>query len=221
MDEAGQIQTAYAIALTSADVTLGAADTESWYVVNSDVTFDNRITVNGNVHLILADGCTLNTDSRGFSGGITVAESNSLTIYAQSTDENIMGKLTTTGRFYGAGIGGGDGDSGGTITINGGTVTATGGYFGAGIGGGRYGAGGTVTVSGGTVTAINGILAAGIGGNSGENGSFNTTESDNAVIFTNNISDQSGKADWSGVIFEGNSGQVYGETVTPTEGLHH
>ncbi|MGM9619242.1 MAG: hypothetical protein ACI3W8_05360, partial [Oscillospiraceae bacterium] len=30
-----------------------------WYVVNSNVTIDSRVTVSGNVHLILADGCTL------------------------------------------------------------------------------------------------------------------------------------------------------------------
>lgn len=38
------------------------SDTEwtgGWYVVNGDVTINTRITVIGNVHLILADGCNL------------------------------------------------------------------------------------------------------------------------------------------------------------------
>ena len=47
-----------------------------WYVVKSSVTFSERITVTGNVHLILADGNTLTANS-----GIQVAgEGNSLTI---------------------------------------------------------------------------------------------------------------------------------------------
>lgn len=106
-----------------------------WYVVDSTVTISTRITVTGDVHLILVDGCTLTA-----SAGITVEGTDSLTIYAQSTGDS-MGKLVATATaspsdLYcstDAGIGGtaGDGDtagnSAGTITINGGNITATGG----------------------------------------------------------------------------------------------
>ena len=73
------------------------------------------------------------------------------------------GALTAIGGDYGAGIGGGDGESGGTIAIDGGLVTALGGYGGAGIGGGNCGAAGAIAISGGTVAAQGGGLAADIG----------------------------------------------------------
>ena len=141
----------------------GVANTETWYVVNSEaadnLTISNRITVTGEVHLILVDNCTLNAEK-----GITVNSGNSLTIYGQTAG---TGTLTTgtPDRFY-AGIGGGDGQSSGVITINGGTVTATSGSYGAGIGGGYNGTV-TVTINGGTVTATGGDYGAGIGGGYG------------------------------------------------------
>ncbi len=45
---------------------------DGWYVVNSTVTINNRVTVSGDVHLILADGASLTA-----KGGINVAENNS------------------------------------------------------------------------------------------------------------------------------------------------
>ena len=62
-------------------------------------------------------------------------------------DNKEAGSLTATGGEYGAGIGGGDYDSGENITITGGTVNASGGA-GAGIGGGVNSSGSNVTVSG-------------------------------------------------------------------------
>ena len=137
----------------------GSAPDGGWYVVNSNVTISERVTVTGKVHLILANGYTLNA-----AKGITVTGDNSLTIYGQSGG---TGKLTATGDSLQAGIGGGGGQSGGAITINGGTVNATGGLQAAGIGGGYNGAGGTITINGGTVTAKGGgsrYGGAGIGG---------------------------------------------------------
>ena len=137
---------------------------EGWYVVNSNVEISDRVTVTGDVHLILANSCTLEAKN-----GITVEGSDSLTIYAQST-EGGMGALNATGKDGNAGIGGNDGVDGGTITINGGTVTATSEGFGAGIGGGGGGSnsaggnGGKITISGGTVTATSEERGAGIGG---------------------------------------------------------
>lgn len=136
--------------------------TDGWYYVKDTVVCDNRITINGTVHLILCDGADLTANK-----GITVAGSNTLNIYAQT---NGTGKLTATTNMmddmFNAGIGGANGSCG-TITINGGNVTATGANCGAGIGGGN-GAGGTITINGGTVIATGRADSAGIGG--GENG---------------------------------------------------
>ena len=159
-----------ATVVTETDTAWGASDSqEHWYVVNSNVTINTRVTVTGDVHLILKDGFTLNATK-----GINVSEGNSLTIYAQSAGEG-MGKLITTGSVSVAGIGGiwfygadSANCTSGTITINGGMVKATGGYSSAGIGGSSSGgAGGTITINGGTVTATGGTNAAGIGGDGG------------------------------------------------------
>lgn len=153
---------------------------DGWYAVDSNVSVERRIVVDGDVNLILTDGNALNV-----KGGIEVTKGNSLTIYAQSTDKDTMGSLTATTRNSGfadcAAIGGSaaeDTADAGTIAIHGGAVTAdnAGGYSrAAGIGGGFWnpdgsadkadvGKGGTVTVTGGVVTAFGGWNAAGIGG---------------------------------------------------------
>ena len=80
------------------------------------------------------------------------------------------GIVKATGGDDGAGIGRGSWGSGGTITISGGTVHAIGGDRGAGIGGGYYVSGGTITISGGTVDARGGDKGAGIGGGAGGSG---------------------------------------------------
>ena len=146
IDANGVTQTCNSATVVIADDTTWRNDNNAgWYVVNSNVTISERVTVTGKVHLILADGYTLNATK-----GITVTGSNSLTIYGQSGG---TGKLTAKGDQLQAGIGGNNGQSGGAITINGGTVNATGGNWAAGIGGGYNGAGGTITINGGTVTA--------------------------------------------------------------------
>ena len=198
----------------------------AWYVVNSDVTISERITVTGNVHLILADDCTLTA-----SDGITVSSGNSLTIYGQSGG---TGAVTATADSSDAGIGGGrdssgdsdDGEACGTVTINGGNVTATGNDYGAGIGGGGGdvgGSGATVTINGGVVKASGSSYGAGIGGGGGGTGgavgTFSTGENGNAVIFAQSgenavsISNTSGLGSWQGAIFQGNVGQVYGSVT--------
>lgn len=139
-----------------------------WYVVNGAVTIGDRVTVSGEVHLILADGASLTVN-----GGINVAESNSFSVYAQSVGKN-MGTLTATGQDDAsiAGIGSEVGASCGTITINGGNVTASGGENAAGIGGSQDGSGGNIIIHGGKVTATGGGFAAGIGGSGGSGGTI-------------------------------------------------
>ena len=281
LDETGTSQTCdSATEVTSSDT----GWTTDWYVVQGTVEIGSRVTVSGDVRLILADGCTLTVNGgiqvQDDDDDITNGSANALTIYAQSTDESTMGKLIAKGAeddynaviggnegndyggsggavtinggvvkaisTDGAGIGGGfgsrSGGSGGTITINGGNITASS-QFGAGIGGGEGvscggsgyyctaigggfgdygGSGGKITITGGTVTATGNASgkassssAAGIGGGrynfpSGTDGTFQTTNNGNAVIFASSIGDQSHKDDWSGIIFEGNEGEVYG-----------
>ncbi len=150
------------------------------------MTINDRVTVTGNVHLILADDAELTA-----SKGIQVASGNSLTIYGQSQGTGTLvaqanttdcagiggnvgdgGEITIYGGTIeasgsnGAGIGGGNVGDGGEITIYGGTIEASG-SDGAGIGGGSGGDGGTITIYGGTVTASSGITGAGIGGGQG------------------------------------------------------
>ena len=140
--------------------------TTGWYVVNANVTVEKRITVSGNVNLILCDGAELTA-----SAGVNVPEGNSLTVWAQSLSENTAGKLTaTTPGQYQAGIGGNSGESCGTVTINGGVINANGGERSAGIGGGLYGDGGTVTINGGKVTANGGNENAPVTGGAGIGG---------------------------------------------------
>ena len=197
LDENGSKQTADNVTVVESSTT---AWNDGWYVVNGVVTIGSRVTVSGEVHLILADGASLTVN-----GGINVAKDNSFSVYAQSVGENTGrltansggwdagigggngkaagtitihgGEVTANGSNGGAGIGGGSGagfdTSGGTITIHGGSVTATGGDSGAGIGGGYTGSGGTISIHGGNVTATGGGSGAGIGdGNGGSGGSF-------------------------------------------------
>jgi len=180
-DENGSENTKDGVAVIDSTTTTWSG---SWYVVNSNVKMESRVTVNGDVHLILADNVELTVN-----GGITITDSNSLTIYGQTSG---TGVLNTTGGAGSDGgdtpgtVNGGDGDAGiastdGAITINGGTVNATGGAGGnggidyEGYNGGDGGDGGTgiastsgsITIHGGTMNITGG--AGGNGGN-GDNG---------------------------------------------------
>lgn len=215
---------------TKADCLSVSADdlqwTSGWYALDSNVSISKRrIVVDGDVRLILTDGNALNVN-----GGIEVSEGNSLTIYAQSTDEATMGSLTATTRYSGfvdyAAIGGskteGAADAG-TISIHGGSVTAdnAGQYSrAAGIGGAFWypdgdhnkanaGKGGTVTITGGVVTALGGWNAAGIGGaQRGDGGS---------ATITGGVVNASGGVSYGSAIGGGQQGN--GGTVLITGGL--
>ena len=174
-DDAGQVKytpttTADNVTVTVVDsstTTWGSSRSTTWYVVNdpTGVTISSRITVRGNVHLILADGASLTA-----SKGITVAEGNNLTIYGQENGTGTLATGTPDRNNAGIGsIGGPDDETSGVITINGGTVTATGGETAAGIGGGSS-ASGTVIINGGTVDATGGSSGAGIGGGESDSG---------------------------------------------------
>ena len=153
-------------------------ENNGWYVVSGEVTIGKkeapqRVTVSGDVHLILANDAKLTVN-----GGISVNAGNSLTVYAQPAEnDKTTGSLTVENVEEGnAGIGGDVQQSGDTITINGGEITATGGTSGSGIGGGSKinGSGGTITINGGEITANGGDNGAGIGGGSASSGGIIT-----------------------------------------------
>lgn len=145
-DENGdELTCASATEVTAGDATWGNDGNSGWYVVNDDVTIDQRVTVTGDVHLILADGCNLTVND-----GIHVTGDNSLTIYAQSAGEG-MGKLTANAGWERAAIGSEQFQAAGNITICGGNITAAGG--GSAAIGNVNGEAGTVTIYGGWVKA--------------------------------------------------------------------
>ncbi|WP_274519420.1 beta strand repeat-containing protein [Lactococcus reticulitermitis] len=156
--------------------------TSGYYELQGNFTNNGRLTISGDVHLILNDDANVT-----ISGGIECGSDNYLTI------EGNVGRLTAIARSGtgAAGIGGNEYDKGGIITINGGKITAEGARFGAGIGGGNRGSGGNITINGGEVTALAGDSipgylgmtlgnGAGIGG--GANGSNDSITINGGVI---------------------------------------
>ena len=205
LDKNGSKQTADNVTVVESSMT---AWNGGWYVVNSPVTIGDRVTVSGEVHLILADNASLTVN-----GGINVAESNSFSVYAQSVGKN-MGTLTVTGGGYGAGIGGRNGSSCGNITIHGGSVAATGGDEAAGIGGGQGGSGGNITINGGSVAATGRVLAAGIGGGQESSGGNITINGGNVTATSEAFAAGIGGGQES----SGGNITINGGTVTATGG---
>lgn len=226
LDETGTSQTCD----SATEVTSGDTGwTTGWYVVQGTVEIGSRVTVSGDVHLILTDGCTLTVN-----GGIQVQDNdnnpdtpstNALTIYGQA---NGTGKLTTRyvaindAAIGGNGVlneAGGSGGSGGAITINGGIVEANS-YYGAGIGGGGIirmtdgnvqrgdtgGSGGKITINSGTVTATGNNGGAGIGGGYGANGGSGGTITINGGTVTATSTDSGAAIGGGEGIFTGGSG---------------
>lgn len=155
--------------------------------------------------------CTITID-----GGTIVAQGGENNVGIGGTDGSKTitingGDIKAYGGGAGAGIGGSFNASGGSITITGGVVEA--GSIGGGSAAGG-GPGGTIVISGGVVTAER----IGAGGNNSE-GTFSTGQSGEAVIFAGSITDQSGKSSWSGLIFEGGEGRIYGSSYTADENL--
>ena len=103
--------------LTATTTTWQDGYTYSLDPATTELEIASRITVNGDVTLILPDGKTLTARE-----GITVSEGNKLTIEG---GKDGTGKLIATGEDHAAGIGGGNNKGGGTVSITGGTVIAT------------------------------------------------------------------------------------------------
>ena len=140
VDAAGNGHTAQAIALDGTEYSIDAG---TYFIGLENVSFDHWLTLNGNVTLILCDGCTMNMgteENRISSKGISGTDY-TLDIYGQSLGDD-MGTLsifTEDSNDRGIGVN--------ALTVNGGNViaNATGSFA-------LY-AKGDITVNGGTVTA--------------------------------------------------------------------
>lgn len=190
IDENGKEQTAdNALGISSSNVLWSS----NWYVVKGEVTLTNRVEIQGDVHLILEDGAKLiapfgikvqDDDDNVENGSL-----NSLTIYAQSTDETTMGSIEATvsddnvsdspigsdGVVDDGGFLTGYGVPYGNITINGGNINTTS-AISASIGGGcaMHGRdGGNITINGGTVK-VKSRWGAGIGSGYGIASNYGT-----------------------------------------------
>jgi hypothetical protein len=225
--------------IISADIG-GQTLNSGYYKLQGTFTNNGRLTVSGDVHLILADDCdaTLN-------GGIQLTGANALTIYGQSAGIGKLKIVMPNQPFRRAGIGGGSaGEIIGTFTMNGGMVTVGAGQYsaaignssdssgvggsiiinggvieatgndGAGIGGGHSGPSANITINGGTVTAKGGSGGAGIGGGNRRDGG-NITINGGTVTATGG-----GNAAGIGGGYNGAGGNITinGGAITATKG---
>ena len=155
IDANGQTQTVTATVLTSSETSLDAG----WYVAKGTLNFTHCLRLsNGDVTLILADGCSMNVgtstnriDDDAFSG-FSGQTHYSLDIYGQTLGTGAL-SVYSTGDYH-------DAVRFNAITINGGNVTAdTEGIMGIGI----CAVSGGITINGGIVNAIaTGISSSGL-----------------------------------------------------------
>ena len=138
------------------------------------------------------------------------------------------GDIYAMGGYWGAGIGGGYKQGGGSVVIYGGIVKAHGrdndddylGDRGAGIGGGCKADGGTLTVYDGTVYAYGGLDAAGIGGGDGGNAlGYHRTQGGTVEIYGGYVEahgDHEGNVTGHGGYSAGIGGGEYGHGANVT-----
>ena len=190
---------------------------EGWYVVTEDITYDRRISIQGDVNFILCDGATLNA-----TYGIHNGEGNKLTIYGQ---EEGSGRLVAKARkfpYYQSAIGGNNMENGGTFILHAGNIEAYGGCEAAAIGGGATGNGGIINIYGGTVYAEASDFCtaggAGIGGGEdSDGGEINIYGGKVTAIGANGI-DGAGAGIGGGDEGQGGNIHILGGTVSATGG---
>ena len=172
IDEDGVEKTRYALPLQGGETTL----TSGWYVVNDDVEYTGKITLGGDVNIILADGKKMtvtNTDDYAIYGDGKALHiygqsqgTGALTATAEGTDAISIGYDeiasrdgflgihggVVTASSYDTGIGVYSATADGGIVINGGRLMASGSDFGI------YCEGGHFDILGGQVTANGGLF---------------------------------------------------------------
>ena len=206
--------------VTESDTTWGDDNNDGWYVVNGDVTIGQRVTVTGDVHLILTDGASLDA-----AQGVNVGAGNSLTIYGQSDGTGELYANYNNGsrgmlQNASAGIGSNEYEGCGTITINGGRIFACGGVqgisAGAGIGCGwnpsTYRGTESITINGGCVTAKG--ASADYGGGAGIGGAGNSGSISSVTITGGVIVAEGGSNGAAGIGGGGHDGKLDSISIT-------
>ena len=206
--------------VTESDTTWGDDNNDGWYVVNGDVTIGQRVTVTGDVHLILTDGASLDA-----AQGVNVGAGNSLTIYGQSDGTGELYANYNNGsrgmlQNASAGIGSNEYEGCGTITINGGRIFACGGVqgisAGAGIGCGwnpsTYRGTESITINGGCVTTKG--ASADYGGGAGIGGAGNSGSISSVTITGGVIVAEGGSNGAAGIGGGGHDGKLDSISIT-------
>ncbi|MGN0370934.1 MAG: chitobiase/beta-hexosaminidase C-terminal domain-containing protein [Butyrivibrio sp.] len=153
IDESGADATCSDYTFVTNQIELGTENVTTWYVVKETVNIADRMTILGDVNLIISDGVTMNANL-----AINIPDGSSLTIYGQ---EEQTGKLyvpnQSSGWRNGICL-----NTSGSVTLNGGILDASGAWNGeAAIGGGPYGAeGGKTTVNRGQLIVTGGNSSA-------------------------------------------------------------
>ena len=214
LDENGTQQTAAsATQVTNSDTQW----TDGWYVAQSNITIDGTVTISGNVHLILEDGCSLTVN-----GGILLQSDGNMYIYAQSTEKERMGSLTATGTDAGFKEAGYDGMQ--TLTIAGGKISASGSDVGISavnltITDGYVSALGT-DLYGDSIAVYNATISGGFVDLYGDFTGTLSTGIDGHAVISSTGEIKNIAADCKGFFLIQKTGKIYGDTFTLTQDLN-
>ena len=214
LDENGTQQTAAsATQVTNSDTQW----TDGWYVAQSNITIDGTVTISGNVHLILEDGCNLTVN-----GGILLQSDGNMYIYAQSTEKERMGSLTATGTDAGFKEAGYDGTQ--TLTIAGGKISASGSDVGISavnltITDGYVSALGT-DLYGDSIAVYNATISGGFVDLYGDFTGTLSTGIDGHAVISSTGEIKNIAADCKGFFLIQKTGKIYGDTFTLTQDLN-
>ena len=227
IDEKGATKTANNVTLLD-KTNIGAVDyfAAGWYLVRGDsLTRNKEFVISGDAHIILENGCDLTVRNK-----ISVPAGNNLTIYAQSSGNN-MGKLTALYDGYNSGSGR-IGIDNNNITINGGNISVSNRIYGNNItiNGGNISSvssnngiyGNNITINGGTITMTNyndGITGDNITisggtvttGNNGINGAL--ILDGNAIVFVYSLNSEKSQTLINGILFTHNGFNSTGNVV--------
>ena len=190
--------------------------TDGWYVAQSNITIDGTVTISGNVHLILENGCNLTVN-----GGILLTQGSNMYIYAQSTEKETMGSLTANGTD--AGIKEANYGTP-TLTITGGKISASGSDMGISAGSLTI-TDGYVSVSGTgyhdtSISVMTATISGGFVDLYGDfNGTLSTGTDGHAVISSTGKIDNIAE-NCKGLFLIQNEGKIYGDTFTLTQDLN-
>jgi len=109
-----------------ADTTeLGTTGETAWYAAEGELTLNGPAMVNGDVHLILADGCQLTIPDAEDTCPIMVADGSSLTIYGQSANVETVGQIIAVPTHGVAAVCPCGEEGTGNLIINGGKIDFT------------------------------------------------------------------------------------------------